>query len=153
MGVRIEDVDDVVQEVFVVVHGRLDSLDQHESLRSWIYGTVRRTVSTYRRAALGRSHRELLEPSPDDNANPLQPSQLELAMQSDELQLLWRLLEQVDPVKREVFVLSELEEMTVPEIAEAIGIGVNTAYSRLRAGKQEYCAAFARYVAQQKGRP
>jgi RNA polymerase sigma-70 factor (ECF subfamily) len=82
----------------------------------------------------------------------MQPSPLELAVLSDELKLLWRLLEQLDPAKREVFVLAELEEMTMPEIAEAIGIPLNTAYSRLRTARQEFNAAYERYAAQQNGR-
>jgi RNA polymerase sigma-70 factor (ECF subfamily) len=75
---------------------------------------------------------------------------LDLAVLSDELRLLWRLLGELDPLKREVFVLAELEEMTAPEIAEAIGIPLNTAYSRLRVARQEFEDAFARYTAQQK---
>jgi RNA polymerase sigma-70 factor (ECF subfamily) len=83
----------------------------------------------------------------------MQPSPLDLAVLSDELQLLWRLLGELSPRKRDVFVLAQLEEMTVPEIAEAIGIPLNTAYSRLRSARQEFNEAFASYYPQQKGRP
>jgi RNA polymerase sigma-70 factor (ECF subfamily) len=77
---------------------------------------------------------------------------LDLAVLSDDLQVLWRLIGTLDPRKRDVFVLAELEEMTVPEIAEAMGIPLNTAYSRLRAARQEFNEAFADYSAEQKGR-
>ena len=50
LGVRDEAIDDVVQEIFVVIHSRLHTLQQPDSLRSWIYGVVRRTVSTYHRS-------------------------------------------------------------------------------------------------------
>jgi RNA polymerase sigma-70 factor (ECF subfamily) len=146
-------VDDVVQEVFVVVHARLHTLEQPASLRSWLYGVVRRTVSAYHRARRTQSGRESPEPFDDDDARDFQPSPLDLAELSDELRLLWRLLAALDLRKREVFVLAELEEMTMPEIAEAIGIPLNTAYSRLRAARQEFEDAFARHSAQQKGRP
>src|SRR5262245_61443073 len=55
LGVGEESVDDVVQEVFVIIHSRLYTLQQPESLRSWVYGVVRRTVSGYHRSrrALG----------------------------------------------------------------------------------------------------
>ena len=148
LGVPTDAVDDVVQEVFVVVHARIKTLERPASLRSWLYGVVRRTVSTFHRARHARSARESSEPF-DDNASPMQPSPLDLALLSDELRLLWRLLGELDPVKREVFVLAELEEMTAPEIAEAFGIPLNTAYSRLRAARQEFDAAFARHAAQQ----
>jgi RNA polymerase sigma-70 factor, ECF subfamily len=151
LGVPVDAVDDVVQEVFFIVHRRLETLERPASLRSWLYGVVRRTVSTYHRGRHVRSAHESPEPFEDD-ASPMQPSPLDLAVLSDELRLLWRLLGELDPVKREVFVLAELEEMTAPEIAEAVGIPMNTAYSRLRAARQEFDAAFARHAAHQKER-
>ncbi len=151
LGVPDDAVDDVVQEVFVVVHARLKTVERPASLRSWLYGVVRRTVSTYHRGRHVRRAHESPEPF-DDNMSPMQPSPLDLAVLSDEARLLWRLLGEVAPVKREVFVLAELEEMTAPEIAEAVGIPMNTAYSRLRAARQEFDAAFARYAAHQKER-
>jgi RNA polymerase sigma-70 factor, ECF subfamily len=143
LGVPIDAVDDVVQEIFVVVHARLKTLERPTSLRSWLYGVVRRTASTFHRGRRVRIARESPEPFEDD-ASPTQPSPLDLAVLSEELRLLWRLLGELDPVKREVFVLAELEEMTAPEIAEAVGIPLNTAYSRLRAARQEFDAAFTR---------
>jgi RNA polymerase sigma-70 factor (ECF subfamily) len=152
LGVTLDAIDDVVQEVFIVVHGRLHTVERPASLRSWLYSVVRRTVSMYHRGRHTRSARESHGPAPDDSANPMQPSPLDLALLSDELKLLWRLLGELDPAKREVLVLAELEEMTAPEIAQAIGVPLNTAYSRLRAARQEFNAAFARCAAQQKTR-
>jgi RNA polymerase sigma-70 factor (ECF subfamily) len=36
-----------------------------------------------------------------------------------------------------VFVLAELEQMTAPEIAEALSVNLNTVYARLRAARRE----------------
>lgn len=151
LGVSIDAVDDVVQDVFVVVNARLCTVEQPASLRSWIYGVVRRTVSTYHRGRWVRSANESHDPF-EDGANPVQPSPLDLAVMSDKVRLLWRLLGELGPLKREVFVLAELEEMTTPEIAEAVGIPLNTAYSRLRVARQEFSEALARHDAQQKER-
>ncbi|HEY5959560.1 MAG TPA: sigma-70 family RNA polymerase sigma factor [Polyangiaceae bacterium] len=147
MGVAEDEIDDVVQEIFLVIHTRLRTLDQPSSLRSWIYGIARRTTSTYRRAKRAKllSHEMLV--SEPDFPYPQPPSPLELAEQSDDVRLLWMLLEQIDPEKREVFVLAELDEMTVPDIASAIEIPVNTAYSRLRAARQALEEALARHNA------
>jgi RNA polymerase sigma-70 factor (ECF subfamily) len=151
LGVRSDALDDVVQDVFVVVHTRLRALKQPESLRSWLYGVVRRRVSDYHRA------RHILtawwepEVMPDDTRSLL-PSPLEAAVLSDKLRLVGHLLGHLDPVKREVLELVELDEMTVPEIAQALGVPLNTAYSRLRAARQEFNLAVARYTAQQKTR-
>ena len=151
LGVPVDAVDDVVQEIFVVVSARLGTLEQPASLRSWIYGVVRRTVSTYHRRRRVRSTKESTHPF-EESANPMEPSPLDLAVMSDEVRLLWRLLGELGPLKREVLVLAELEEMTTPEIAEAVGIPLNTAYSRLRIARKEFSEALVRHDAQQKER-
>jgi RNA polymerase sigma-70 factor (ECF subfamily) len=85
---------------------------------------------------------------------PQQPSPHELAEQSDQARLLWSLLEKLEPAKREVLVLAELDEMTAPEIAVALEVPLNTVYSRLRAARQALEAVLARHHAQtgQRGR-
>jgi RNA polymerase sigma-70 factor (ECF subfamily) len=147
LGVAPEAIDDVVQDIFVVVYGRLETLERPGSIRSWLYGIVRRTVSTYRRSRNVRERRESPDPAVEEHAGFMQPSPLDLAVLSDEVKLLWRLLEQVDAPKREVLVLAELEEMTMPEIAHSVGIPLNTAYSRLRAARQDFNVAFSRHIA------
>lgn len=152
LGVPADAIDDVVQEVFIVVHARLHTVEQPASLRSWIYSVLRRTVSMYHRGRRTRAARESTAPSPGDRPDPMQPSPLDLAVLGDEMRHLWHLLGALDEVKREILVLAELEEMTVPEIAQATGVPLNTAYSRLRAARQEFNAAFARCAARQIGR-
>jgi RNA polymerase sigma-70 factor (ECF subfamily) len=152
MGVPPDAIDDVVQDIFITIHGRLGTLERPASLRSWLYGVVRRTVSMYHRGRNTRVAREAPSPEIDETSNPMQLSPLDLAVLSDELQLLWALLGELDPPKREVFILAELEEMTAPEIAEAVAIPLNTAYSRLRAARQEFQLAFTRAAARRKMR-
>jgi RNA polymerase sigma-70 factor (ECF subfamily) len=79
----------------------------------------------------------------------MQLTPLDLAMLSDELQVLWKLLAQIDPPRREVLVLADIEEMTAPEISEAVGIPLNTVYSRLRVAREE----FSEIVARERARP
>ncbi|HEU5074208.1 MAG TPA: sigma factor-like helix-turn-helix DNA-binding protein, partial [Polyangiaceae bacterium] len=69
---------------------------------------------------------------------------------SARLELLSSLLAGLTDVKREVFILAELEEMSVPEIAAALDIPLNTAYSRLRHARQEFEAALARRLANER---
>jgi RNA polymerase sigma-70 factor, ECF subfamily len=143
LGVSAAATDDVVQEVFIVIHSRLHTLERPEALRSWIYGVVRRVVSAHHRARRTKldssSHLDLAE-----LPGPRQPTPLDLAEQNDQVKLLWSVLDELDEDKREVFVLAELEEMTAPEISEAIDIPINTAYSRLRAARQAFNEALAR---------
>jgi RNA polymerase sigma-70 factor (ECF subfamily) len=146
-GVERDAMDDVVQEIFMVIHRKIHTLEQPESLRSWIYSVARRTVSGYHRAR--RSHVESGTAAAHHVGAQLdaQLTPLELAEQNEEAKVLWELLQQIEPLKREVLVLVELEGMTAPEIAEALEIPLNTAYSRLRAGRLAFEHALARRIA------
>jgi RNA polymerase sigma-70 factor, ECF subfamily len=151
LGVSQEALDDVVQEVFVVVHARLDSLQQVASLRSWVYGVARRVISTYHRAQRARKATGAQYAQVAPWLEPLPPTPLDLTVLADRQRLLLRLLSELDETKREVFVLTEIEGFTAPEIAEALDIPLNTVYSRLRVARQDFEQAMARHVARQKG--
>ncbi len=149
LGVGSSAIDDVVQEAFIVIHARLHTLQQPESLRSWIYGVVRRTVSGHRRA----KRPEESASARYETLGPAQSTPLELVEQNAQLELLSNLLGELDEAKREVFILAELEELSVPEIAEALEIPLNTVYSRLRAARLAFEAGLSRRAArlQEKG--
>ncbi|HSU41902.1 MAG TPA: sigma factor-like helix-turn-helix DNA-binding protein, partial [Polyangiaceae bacterium] len=83
--------------------------------------------------------------------HPVPPTPLDVTQQNDQVKLLFSLLEGLDPPKREVFMLAELEEMTAPEIAAILEIPLNTAYSRLRAARQAFEQALARHAARLRG--
>jgi RNA polymerase sigma-70 factor (ECF subfamily) len=151
LGVCTEAIDDLVQEVFIVIHAKLSTVRQPESLRSWIYGIVRRTVSSHRRSG-GKDQGVFLVPVEEGALAAHEPSPLEVAERSSQLELLSALLAGLSDVKREVFILAELEEMSVPEIAAALEIPLNTAYSRLRHARHEFETALARRTAASKKR-
>jgi RNA polymerase sigma-70 factor (ECF subfamily) len=154
LGVALPAADDVVQEVFIVIHSRLHTLEQPEALRSWIYGVVRRTVSSHHRSRRAKeASGATLAAEPDMRPTP--PTPFDLTEQNDQVRLLWSLLEELDESKREVFSMAELDELTVPEIAEILALPLNTAYSRLRAARQAFEEALARRLAQrgEQGRP
>lgn len=146
LGVTVEDIDDVVQEVFLVIHSKLHTLRDPAALRSWIYGVTRRTVSSYRRAGKTRlDHTSVL---PDDRVLAAPgPSPHDLSEQNADRVLLERLLTGLSEAKREVFILAELEELTMPEIAAALELPLNTAYSRLRLARADFEAALTRHQA------
>ena len=68
------------------------------------------------------------------------------------LRTLHAILDEIDDDKRAVFVLAELEQMTVPEIAEAVEANVNTVYSRLRAARRDFDQAVLRHRARDQWR-
>src|SRR5215204_4840245 len=84
LGVSAAATDDVVQEVFIVIHSRFHTLEQPQALRSWIYGIVRRTVSGHHRS------RRVKEASgaalaAEPYAHPLPPTPLDLVEQNDKV--------------------------------------------------------------------
>jgi RNA polymerase sigma-70 factor (ECF subfamily) len=151
LGVSSEALDDVVQEVFVVIHSRLDSVQHIESLRSWVYGVARRTVATYRRARRSRNATGAQYAEVAGWLEPLPRTPYDLSVLADRQRLLLRLITELDEAKREVFALAEIEGFTAPEIAEALDLPVNTVYSRLRAARQAFEQSLARHKAGQKG--
>lgn len=155
LGAEPASQDDLVQEVFMVIHAKLDTLERPDALRSWIYGVVRRTVSTHRRAKrsrAGTSHAYSFNAEAETDVASAEPTPLEQTQTNAELALLAHLLDSLDEPKREVFALVELQELTVPEASEALGIPLNTAYSRLRAARQAFDAALTRHEAREKAR-
>ncbi len=149
-GVPLEAIDDLVQEVFIVVHAKLAGLERPEALRSWIYGVVRRMASDYRRAQRTRVAAGILAGSYGESVSP-QPTPLEQMNTNADLQLLASLLDELDEPKRDVFALVEVDELTVPEAADVLEIPLNTAYSRLRAARQAFEASLARRRERSKG--
>jgi len=151
LGVGAEALDDVVQEVFMVIHARLDTLQKTESLRSWVYGITRRTVSTFRRNQRTRAASGFEYAKAFDWTTVSPPTPLAMKELTDQHRLLLRLLREMDEAKREVFVLAELHEFTAKEIAQALEIPLNTVYSRLRLARQAFEQSRLREAAQQKG--
>jgi RNA polymerase sigma-70 factor, ECF subfamily len=140
-GSKSDEIDDVVQDVFLVVQRRHADLKDERLARSWIYSITRRVVSSQRRRKRERDSRAA---SDVDSLISTQQSPLAVAEHNFEVRLLSALLDGLDERKREVFVLSEIMEMSGREIAETIGVPMNTVYSRLRAAREEFDAAAQR---------
>jgi RNA polymerase sigma-70 factor (ECF subfamily) len=150
LGVPDRSLDDGAQDVFIVVHRRLGDFEGRSSLRSWLFAIARRVAHDHRRR-IGRKERT--EELPEAVADPRGATPAHDAERAEAVRVLHEILGGLDDDKREVFVLAELEQMTVPEIADAIGANVNTVYSRLRAARQGFEAAVARRLARQGGQP
>lgn len=148
MGVPEHGVEDVMHEVFLIVHRRLREYDGRVALTTWLYHVTRGVVSNQRRSRAREQRRlELVDPKPAPAPDPEVHSQRRQAAS-----FVRAFLEQLEPDKREVFELVELEGLPVPEVAELVGINLNTAYSRLRAARQLFQRAVTRIRAADEGR-
>jgi RNA polymerase sigma-70 factor (ECF subfamily) len=150
LGVSPAAMDDVVQEIFLLIHAKIPTLRQPQSLRSWIYGIARRIVSDHHRARRTREASQVALALESELGRPGTPTPFDVSAQNDQVKLLWSLLEEIAWPKREVFMLAELDEMSAPEIAEALDIPLNTAYSRLRAARQAFEEGLARRAARRE---
>jgi RNA polymerase sigma-70 factor, ECF subfamily len=136
LGVPEAHLEDACQETFVVVHRQLGQL-RGGSTRAWVRQICILVAQNHRRARRRR---------PEDTVAAL-PEVAVPATQHDEAerrQVRDRLLLALDALpedQRSVFVLYEIEQLTMPEIAAAIGCALQTAYSRLHAARGKVQAA------------
>ncbi len=141
LGVAAKDVDDVCQEVFVVVLRKLPEFEPRAAMRTWLYGIALRCASEYR----GRAR---VVPEVDiATEGTIDPTQHDALAKRQARVLLDSILDRLDDDKRAVFVLYELEELTMAEVVSIVGCPLQTAYSRLYAARDYVEAATARLCA------
>lgn len=145
LGVPDVDIADVVQEVFLVVHRRLEGFEGRSSLRTWLYAICLRHAARAReRGARRREDCFAQTPEPEERA----PTPFDALAKDQALVAALALLEGIDADKRAVFVLYEVEQLTMPEVAEVLGCPAQTAYARLYAARK----AIARAVRARRAR-
>jgi RNA polymerase sigma-70 factor (ECF subfamily) len=143
LGAPPSDLEDLAHDVFVVVHRHLGDYDPARPLRPWLFGIAVRVLADFRR--LHRNQREIAGEriEPVDAA----PTAHERMESQEARELLMKALDTLDLEQRAVFVMHDLDEAPVPEIALALAIPLNTAYSRLRLARADLAAWIARYRA------
>lgn len=131
LGVAEADLDDAAQDVFLVVHRNLERYDAECALRSWLFGIVQRVAANYRRRGQRRRECAVAEVS----VASVEPTQLEHVALQQAQRLLLDALDQLEPTRRAIFILYELEEMPMSDVAQAVACPLQTAYSRLYAAR------------------
>lgn len=146
LGVRPSDLDDVLQQVFVVVHQRAATFDGSSKRTTWLFAICMRVVAAYRRRGF-RRYEECVVTPPDTASTDASPEEaLARAQARARLELL---LDELELDRRAVFVMFELEEMACEEIAQIVGVPVGTVYSRLHAARRDFQKALARMHARE----
>ncbi len=141
LGVRELEVEDAAQEVFVVVHRRLPEFEGRSSLDTWLYGICLRVASDWRRKAYVK--RETTDEKAPERSHSGETAARQIALRQARARLEVALNE-LDEDKRAVFVLFELEQTSMHEVAEAVGVPLQTAYARLYAARKHIEAFVAR---------
>jgi RNA polymerase sigma-70 factor (ECF subfamily) len=146
LGVPASVLDDAAQEVFLVAFRRMSDFEGRSTLKTWLFGIA---WNVARHAARAEKRRE--EPLSDDAPSGLS-NQEEAASRAEAVRTLYEVLNELEPEKRAVFVMAELEEMTAPEIVEITGVPLNTVYSRLRGARTDFDTALRRRRARDEWR-
>jgi RNA polymerase sigma-70 factor (ECF subfamily) len=138
LGVRAADVDDALQEVFLVVYRRVSEYEDRGLMRAWLFSISRQVASHYHRAATrAENRRQRLV------VDAATPDAEELMARREAERVVTSFLEELDEPQRMVFYLSDIEGMTAPEIAAALEVNLNTVYGRLRLARKRFERALA----------
>ena len=149
LGVAESNLDDAVQDVFLTAHRKLGEFEGRSSIKTWLFGILLLTVRGYRRTA---QRKPVYALTTENIADQNQSGPLEFTARTEAVEQLYRLLDSLDDEKREVFVQAELAQMTAQEIAEVMGVNINTVYSRLRAARRAFEEAVTRFRARDRWR-
>lgn len=125
LGPRPE-VDGLIQDVFVKVHGSLSAFHREISFKTWLYRVTRNVTIDHLRTRKATVKLAELQPL---RANARTLSKIEAR---DQVTALYAVLDQVSPESREAFVLFEVEERELREIAEMTDTSINTVAARVR---------------------
>lgn len=139
LGVPAADVDDALQEVFLVVHRRIGQYEDRGLMRAWLFSISRQVSSHYHRGVKRSEERHrgvMVSALPRDPEEALARREAERFVNA--------FLDELDEPRRLVFFLSDIEGLTAPEIAAALNVNLNTIYGRLRQARARFEAALAR---------
>ena len=112
---------------------KLDDFEGRSSLRGWLYGICVKCAAAHRRRAHQRY--EDLDQEPAELLAGDDPERSLAAQRS--LDLLQRALAELRPEQRDVFILYEIEQLTMPQVADLLSCKLQTAYSRYKAAKEQ----------------
>lgn len=144
LGVPAHAVDDAAQRVFWLAHQKLDSIEVGCE-KSFLFSLARGTAANQRRAR-ARS-REVTDSEALDERLDESPSPEELSSMKQARMLLDQALDELPIELRTVFVLFELEGLTMAEIADVAALAPGTVASRLRRARAGFHAIAARLQA------
>lgn len=139
LGVQSAFVEDAVQDVFIIVHQKLPEFEGRAQLKTWIYAVTYRVAQNYRRRLTLRTHEAL-----EDRTSCKKPNPAERLEHQQAARFVEEFCANLSDSKRDIFVLCVLEERAAPEVAEILGVNMNTVYSRARTVRSEFRQALGR---------
>jgi RNA polymerase sigma-70 factor, ECF subfamily len=125
--------EDILQDVFIKAHSRLDTLVQADRVQSWIYQIARNTIIDYYRA------RKSTEPLPDDVEERLDHGDHEW----QELgKCVAPMIGMLPSGYRDALMLSEINGLPLKEVAKRLNLSLPGAKSRVQRGREKLKKVF-----------
>ncbi len=142
LGVHPDEAEDVAQDVFVIVHRKQDAYDPTRPIRPWLYGIAVREARDHRR--LARHKREISDAdSPEPTVEARQPAEIE---RKEAHTMVDRILDELSSDHRDIFVLHAIDEVAMTDVASALELPLQTAYSRAKRAREEFDRAGRRLL-------
>lgn len=132
---NVHDAEDVLQDTLLNVANHLGDFEGRSSLSSWVFAITRSACSRRRRGLKNQpsvSVSDVDVPEPADGS----PSPEALVADQELADALSRSLDSLSEEHREVILLRDVEGLSAPEAAEAIGISVDALKSRLHRARE-----------------
>lgn len=140
LGARSSNQEDLAHDVFATAFRKWSEYDPQRPVRPWLFGITYRVLLDFNRRHQNRmsdSAEELDMKDPGHSAEETAARQQGWAIAS-------KALASMEFDRRAIFVMHEIDEQPIPEVADALGIPLNTAYSRLRLARKDFGDAVAR---------
>jgi RNA polymerase sigma-70 factor (ECF subfamily) len=146
LGVPEANIEDAVQDVFLVAHRRLAEFEGRSSIKTWLYGIVLRVAKDHRRALLRQVHRverlaQILSATSGSAQTPVDEAERREANRA-----LHAILAELDEEHREVLVMVDLEEFSMRDAAAVLHLHLRACQRRLRAAHAAFEKKLARYL-------
>jgi RNA polymerase sigma-70 factor (ECF subfamily) len=135
LGIHPSDLDDIAQDVFMIVHRRLDTFDRRARISTWLFGICMRVAANYRRRR--RWTHEVLSGGFEDERPATLTAADDILVRREQRELAERALNRLEVAKRATFVMFEIESLSCNEIADLMNVPVGTVYSRLHSARRQ----------------
>lgn len=120
--------EDILQEVFIKILSKIDTLKESEKLKSWMYQITRNTIADHYRLAQKGNKLTDFQPIEED-------FQEDSAMKEAE-SWIGLYINELPENYRQALILSELKGLSIAEVAENMNISYTNARARINRGRQ-----------------
>jgi RNA polymerase sigma-70 factor (ECF subfamily) len=124
-----QDVEDVLQTIFLKIHNNIDNLAKIDKEKNWIYTITRNTIYDFYRSQKHELYIDNL--SEDTFCNQQEEDSLNYEM----AQCLKNMIQYLPDKYKQALILTEFENLTQRDLARQLGLSISGAKSRVQRGR------------------